>query len=80
VIGTADRPAIAVTVQQLGPAMPARIDERADRPVAPAHDDDGDADELDGEEVAGIRDIVLAADQIPHPQEDRFDLAPEERV
>src|SRR5208282_3889704 len=55
-------------------AMPARIVERVDRPVAPPQDDDRIVANLHREIVARSRDLAVMAGKHPVPGEDRLEI------
>ena len=80
VVGAADGSAIAVPVlQQLGAAMPARIDEGADLAVLAADHDQRDADQGEGEIVSGIFHLAFVPDIDPGDAEDPLKLELKER-
>src|SRR5205814_7704450 len=59
-------------------AVAARIDERLRRALRIAHYDQRHADDVDGEVVAGLLQVVGAAEEVPLPHENALDFLPVE--
>ncbi len=75
VVGAGDRAAGAASGEKPRAAMPAGVGEGAQGPRAVAQQDHRLPDDLEDEIVAGLCDLVRAADEVPGLEKDALDLA-----